>query len=84
MDINQLIFWGRGRGYGSDAVEDCGDEVADSGFVVGVGDCVEAVGDDGANGHGFVAHESAESLKGCAFHFVVCDSSSVVLEGFDS
>lgn len=68
---------------GSDAVEDGADEVVDGGPVVGGGFGANAVGDDGADGHGFVAHEAAEPLEGCALHLVVGDFAVAVAEGFD-
>ena len=68
----------------SDALEDGGYEVADAALVVGVGFGVEAVGNDGADGHAAVAHEFAEALEGRALHLVVGDATAFVLEGFDA
>lgn len=76
-------YEGLGPGW-SDAVEDGGDEVADGVFVVGVDVGVVAVGDDGADGHGLVAHEAAETLEGCALHLVVGDLALLVAEGFNA
>lgn len=54
-----------------DSVENGSDKVAYGGLVVGCGILTHTVGDNGADSHGLVAHQSAEPLEWCAFHLVV-------------
>ena len=67
-----------------ESFEDGGDEVADSGFVVGVGLGVEAVCDDGANCHTFMSHQATHNCQRCALHFVIGDLATLEFKFLDS